>query len=44
MQKDITTQQALDVGQKPLHDFMMLQVKTDDLKLFYQIIILKLKI
>lgn len=36
MQKDITTQQALDVGQKPLHDFMMLQVKTDDLKLFYQ--------
>ncbi|WP_397600190.1 flagellar type III secretion system pore protein FliP [Silvanigrella sp.] len=36
MQKDITTQQALDAGQKPLHDFMMLQVKTDDLKLFYQ--------
>ena len=36
MQKDITTQQAFDVGQKPLHDFMMAQVKTDDLKLFYQ--------
>lgn len=36
MQKDITTQQALDIGQKPLHEFMMSQVKTDDLKLFYE--------
>ncbi|WGL58683.1 flagellar type III secretion system pore protein FliP [Pigmentibacter sp. JX0631] len=36
LQKDITTQQALEVGQKPLHEFMMAQVKTDDLKLFYQ--------
>ena len=36
MAKEITTQQALDVGQKPLHSFMMSQVKTDDLKLFYE--------
>jgi flagellar biosynthesis protein FliP len=36
MQKDITTKQALDIGQKPLHEFMMSQVKTDDLKLFYE--------
>jgi flagellar biosynthetic protein FliP len=36
MQKDITTNEALEVGQKPLHEFMMSQVKSDDLKLFYQ--------
>lgn len=36
LQKDITTQQALEIGQKPLHEFMMAQVKSDDLKLFYQ--------
>lgn len=36
MDKSITTQQALEIGQKPLHDFMMLQVKTSDLKLFYE--------
>ncbi|KAB8027722.1 flagellar type III secretion system pore protein FliP [Fluviispira multicolorata] len=36
MQKDLTTQQALDVAQKPLHDFMIVQVRKDDLKLFYQ--------
>ncbi|RDB37081.1 MAG: flagellar biosynthetic protein FliP [Spirobacillus cienkowskii] len=36
MQKDLTTKEALEVGQKPLHEFMMSQVKSDDLKLFYQ--------
>lgn len=36
MQKDITTQQALDIAQVPLHSFMMTQVRKDDLKLFYQ--------
>lgn len=36
LQKDITTPQALEIGQKPLHEFMMAQVKSDDLKLFYQ--------
>lgn len=36
MQKDLTTEQAFDIAQKPLHEFMVAQVRLDDLKLFYQ--------
>lgn len=36
MDKQITTQQALEISQKPLHKFMVDQTRNDDLKLFYQ--------
>jgi flagellar biosynthetic protein FliP len=37
MNKEITTQQAFDVAKKPLHEFMMNQVRYEDLRLFYKL-------
>ena len=34
--KKMTTQQALDVGQEPLKDFLLKQTRKEDLRVFYQ--------
>ncbi len=37
MNKQINTEKALEIGQEPLHDFMLAQTRSDDLGLFYKL-------
>jgi flagellar biosynthetic protein FliP len=36
MNKEINTQKALEIGQEPIRDFMLVQTRNDDLGLFYK--------